>query len=165
METFDLVDENNRVIGSAGRKECHSNPDLLHRAIHIMIEDSAGRIFLQKRSPDKDIQPGKWDTSVGGHLDQGEDYLSAAKREAGEELGIDLAEPEFLYEYIMRSERESEYIQAFRMICDGPFILQESEISEGRFWEISEITENLGSSLFTPNFEDEFSRYMKWKKG
>lgn len=164
MEIFDLVDEENRVIGSAARNECHGNPAFLHRAVHVMIEDSKGRIFLQKRSLEKDIQPGKWDTSVGGHLDQGESYLKAAVREAAEELGVELKEPEFLYQYIMRSDRESQFIQTFGMIHDGPFALQKSEISEGRFWETTEIEENLESGIFTPNFEDEFSRYKQWNK-
>ena len=164
MEIFDLVDKNNQVIGTASRKECHSDKNLLHRAVHIIIENSGGQIFLQKRSEWKDVQPGKWDTSVGGHVDSGEGYRDAALREASEELGIDARGMEFLYEYIMKSEIESEFVRTFRLVYDGEFLLQDSEISEGRFWQTAEIENALGSGLFTPNFEDEFKRYTEWKK-
>ncbi|MCK5249813.1 MAG: NUDIX domain-containing protein, partial [Spirochaetaceae bacterium] len=70
-EIFDLVDDEDRVIGRAGRDEVHGNPALLHRVVHVLVFDGRGRIFLQKRAEDKDVQPGRWDTSVGGHVDAG----------------------------------------------------------------------------------------------
>ena len=81
MELFEIVDDNDLVIGTAPRRECHGNPALVHRAAHVLVFNRAGQLLLQKRSASKDIQPGKWDTSVGGHLDPGENYLTAAVRE------------------------------------------------------------------------------------
>jgi isopentenyldiphosphate isomerase len=164
MEIFDLVDMNNQVIGRASRKECHSNKNLLHRTVHIIVENMEGQIFLQKRAANKDVQPGKWDTSVGGHVDSGEDYYQAGLREAREELGINAEGMEYLYEYIMNSDIESEFIRTYRFEYNGGFILQESEISEGRFWSVAEIQQNLESKKLTPNFKDEFSRYLNYKE-
>ena len=90
-ELFDIIDDaTGEVIGTAPRKRCHGDPSLIHRSVHIVVFNTAGQILLQKRNLHKDIQPGKWDTAVGGHLDSGETYLDAAKREFGEELGIPL---------------------------------------------------------------------------
>ncbi len=87
-EWFDIVDENDRVICQAPRSVCHGDPSLIHRVAHVLVFNRRGQLLLQKRSRSKDIQPGRWDTSVGGHLDPGEDYLEAAYREMREELGI-----------------------------------------------------------------------------
>ena len=84
-EIVDLVDENDRVIGRALRSECHGDPDLIHRVVHIMVFNNGGNLLLQRRGLNKRIQPGKWDTSVGGHLSQGEAYRVAAAREMEEE--------------------------------------------------------------------------------
>ena len=87
-EIFPLVDEAGNLVGSATRKECHSGSMLLHPVVHLHIFNSKGELFLQKRSSLKDIQPGKWDTAVGGHIDLGENVEMALRREAREELGI-----------------------------------------------------------------------------
>ena len=89
-ELFPLVDEDGNVIGKALRSECHSGSKLLHPVVHLHVFDNEGRLFLQQRSMSKDIQPGKWDTAVGGHVDFGETVGEALSREAGEELGLTL---------------------------------------------------------------------------
>lgn len=157
-ECFDLVDEEGRRTGRALRSECHGNPALLHQAVHVFVVNRNGEVFLQKRSETKDIQPGKWDTSVGGHVDAGESPDAAARREAREELGIRNAEPEFLYAYIWRSDVESERIQTYRLRHDGPFTLHPVEISEGAFWSVDRIDQAIGSGVLTPNFEAEWPR-------
>jgi isopentenyldiphosphate isomerase len=88
-QQLDNVDEQDQVIGQAPRSECHGNPALVHRVAHVLVFDRSDRLLLQKRSMTKDIQPGRWDTSVGGHLDPGESYLEAACREMREELGVE----------------------------------------------------------------------------
>src|SRR5512137_1106823 len=97
MELFDIVDDDDRVIGTARRGECHGNPALIHRAVHVLVVNANGDMLLQKRSASKDIQPGKWDTSVGGHLEPGESYHAAAVREMQEELGLTGLPLTFLY--------------------------------------------------------------------
>ena len=80
-ELFEIVDEHDQVIGRAPRAECHGNPALLHRTAHVVVFSTDGRLLLQKRAASKDIQPGKWDTAVGGHLTPGETYEQGARRE------------------------------------------------------------------------------------
>jgi len=158
-EWFDLVTEDGVRTGEkALRSTCHGNPDLLHQAVHIFVVNTQGELFLQKRSQTKDIQPGKWDTSVGGHVDAGEEPFEAALRELREELGVEAGEPVFLYHYLWRSPVESEVIRSFRLSYDGPFQLQASELDDGRFWSLTEIESTLGKDVFTPNFEYEWPK-------
>ena len=168
-ELLDLVDEEGRVIGSARRSEVHGNPSLLHRVVHVLVFNSEGHLFLQKRAENKDVQPGRWDTSVGGHVDAGEEPMEAAERELAEELGIpgDASSPplRMLHSYIHRNEYESELVNTWICRWDGPFVLQKSELSDGRFWSLSEIDLRVGKSTdarpFTPNFLDELTRWRK----
>lgn len=159
---FDIVDENDRVIGQAPRSECHGNPALVHRVAHVMVFNSRGELLLQKRSETKDIQPGKWDTSVGGHLDPGEDYKQAAIREMHEELGIENLPLTFLYKSQIRNEIESENVATYLAVYDGEIRFEPREICEVRFWNAEEIRQELGSGMFTPNFEEEWQMYCDW---
>lgn len=158
-EYFEVVDDDDQVIGQALRSECHGNPQLIHRVAHILVFDHLGRLLLQKRAMNKDVQPGRWDTSVGGHLDPGETYAAAAAREMFEELGITDLPLTFLYCYQMRSDFESENVATFTACHDGPFPFSQAEIDEVRFWTAAEIDAALTSGLLTPNFEDEWGRW------
>jgi len=161
-EWFDLLDLQGTVIGRAPRSICHGNPGLIHRAVHVLIFDHHGRLFLQKRSAHKDVQPNKWDTSVGGHLNPGEIPVQGAAREMREELGIEDRPLVPAYEYVWQSEIETELISTFAVSYDGPFNLDPVEIAEGRFWSFREIQELLGTGAFTPQFEKEFPRMVEW---
>ncbi len=141
-DIFDVVDERDRVIGSAPRRWVHRTK-LLHRAVHILVHDGRGRVFLQKRSSKKDSHPDKWDSSASGHVDTGEDYLKAAVREMHEEIGL-LEAPEALVEIgrlKASAATDQEFMRVYRVRSEGPFTLNPEEISEGRFWEVSEIRE------------------------
>ena len=162
-EYFDIVDDNDNVIGSALRSECHGDPSLVHRTAHVLVFNPAGQLLLQKRSIHKDIQPGKWDTSVGGHLDPGESYRDAAIREMAEELGIINVPIQFLYISKMRNEIESENVATYLVVYDGSITFAEDEIDEVRFWPADEINSNIDFGVFTPNFEDEWSMYNALK--
>ncbi len=155
-EYFPLIDENGTVIGKATRRECHNGSKLLHPVVHLHIFNSRGDLFLQKRSMSKDIQPGKWDTAVGGHVDYGEDIETALRREAREELGVTGFMPRKLARYIFESAAEREMVNTFSTVYDGEFSIDPVELDEGRFWDIDEICRNIGKSVFTPNFEQEF---------
>jgi isopentenyldiphosphate isomerase len=160
-EIFDLVDEEGRIIGQAPRRLCHGNPDLLHAVVHVMVINDNGEIFLQKRHRSKDIQPGKWDTAVGGHMQPGESPLTAAYREMEEEIGTTNIPLLFAYRYIWRTSIESELVHTFIACHNGPFVLQDSEIEDGRFWKRDEIEQQDNHSLFTPNFIHEYKKYFK----
>ena len=162
-ELFEIVDEQGNIIGQALREECHRNPCLLHRVSHVLVFNSQGSLYLQKRSINKDIQPGKWDTSVGGHLNIGETHEDAGIREMAEELGIQNAALIHLYDYIWRSSCESEMVRTFMTVYDGEIVYSPDEIETGRFWTHDEIKRNLNKGIFTPNFEVEYERYGKSK--
>ena len=155
QELFPLVDEAGHVIGKATRGECHDGSKLLHPVVHLHVFDSEGRLYLQQRPLWKDIQPGKWDTAVGGHVDYGEEIADALCREVREELGIEEFVPEFLLRYVFESERERELIHVYRTVYTGE-IHPTAELDGGRFWTISEIRETIGKGVLTPNFEQEF---------
>jgi len=159
-EIFDIVDPGGRIIGKASRREVHSNPDLIHRVVHLLVFNNKGELLLQKRSMNKDIAPGKWDTSVGGHVNSGEDIQKALKREAEEELGIGRCHAEFLYTYLFKNHRESELVSTFRTVHEGEFRFDRREIESIRFWSINEIKENLGNGILSNYFEKEFSTFL-----
>lgn len=150
-EIFDIVDENGAVIGTAPRSRCHGDPSLIHRTAHVIVFHPDGeRILLQLRTKTKDIQPGKWDTAVGGHLDHGEDFENAARREMSEELGLDPKLPlRFLFYSKIRNSIESENVGVFALISAGPFQFQRSEIDEVRFFSRADLTAHRAD--FTPN--------------
>ena len=166
-ELFPLVNEQGELIGKASRKLCHSGSFLLHPVVHLHVFNTAGQLFLQKRSLDKDIQPGMWDTSVGGHVDYEETVgvadwvLPALQREASEELGIIEFTPFFVMLYTFRSAFEYELVHTYYTVFDGPLTPDAVEISEGRFWDCSEILANLGAGIFTPNFEGEILKVFE----
>ena len=113
-EFFDVFDENGNWRGLFPRRECHGHPDLIHRSVHVVVLDSTQKqILLQKRSMNKDIQPGKWDTAVGGHVNAGESVEAAARRELAEELGI-TGTPEFFFTAQIRNRVESENVTVFK---------------------------------------------------
>lgn len=163
-EILDLVDENDRIIGNAPRSDCHGDPRCMHRAVHLFVLNRQREIYLQKRSGDKRVQPGKWDTSVGGHIATGEKTVDALFREAYEELGLNGFSPTFMYRYIMRNDFESELINTFVCIWDKELTPDPQEISYGCFWREEEIVAALGGCTFTPNFEDEFQRFTDWRR-
>lgn len=157
-EWFPLVDQTGETIGRASRTACHSGSKLLHPVVHLHVFNESGDVYLQKRSMTKDIQPGKWDTSVGGHIDYGETSEEALLREAREELGISGFKPTFLGSYIFESSVEKEFVYSYRTIYSGDIKPDPNELEGGRFWTMNEIKTALGKGLFTPNFETEFTR-------
>jgi len=137
-EWFDVVSEHDEVIGRATRREVHAR-GLLHRAVHVLVFDQAGRVFLQKRSMKKDMSPGLWDSSCSGHLDAGEDYDTAARRELGEELGVHGASPARWFRIEACEETAQEFCWVYQLRHDGPFVLHPEEIERGEWLTLAEL--------------------------
>ena len=156
-ELLPLVDENGNITGAATRGECHNGSMMMHPVVHLLVFNSKGELYLQKRPEWKDIQPGKWDTAVGGHIDLGEHVEQALFREAGEELGIEGFTPEALPQYVFRSACECEMVYPYKTVYDKD-IRPSEETSGGRFWNMDEIRESIGKGILTPNFEQEFKK-------
>ena len=151
-EFFDIYDAQGNHVGTAPRRECHGNPALIHRTAHVVvIHPDTGDILLQKRNMTKDIQPGKWDTAVGGHLALGEDFETGAKRELAEELGIENVELFHIFDSKIRNDIESEDVRVFgAFIADG-FTFDPGEIDEIRFWDRASLENPDAQREFTPN--------------
>jgi 16S rRNA (adenine1518-N6/adenine1519-N6)-dimethyltransferase len=138
-ELFPVVDESDRVVGSASRAEVHGN-NLRHRAVHILIFNSDGEVFLQKRSQWKDRHPLAWDSSAAGHLGRGEEYDTAAARELEEELGI--TTPLHRVAKLAASSRTGqEFIWIYRGQWDGAFQLNRAEIETGGYFPPAVVTQ------------------------
>lgn len=160
-EIFPLVDEQGAIIGQATRRECHSGSMLLHPVIHLHIFNSKGELFLQKRSSTKEVQPNKWDSSVGGHIDLNETPFVAAQREAKEEIGLSLCDLHYVDKFIIETDIERELTYVFFTESDMQPKVDMDEVSDGKFWSIESIQENLGKGIFTINFELDFDRFLK----
>lgn len=159
-ELFPVVDEEGNILDAATRGRCHDgHSKLLHPVVHLHVFNSAGELYLQQRPAWKDIQPDKWDTAVGGHVDLGESVEQALRREAREELGIAGFTPQLVDRYVFESARERELVFTFRTVYDGP-VTPSDELAGGRFWSVAEIREHLGRGVFTPNFEGEVEKVL-----
>jgi len=136
-EIFDVVNERDEVIDRLPRSQVHAR-GLLHRAVHVLVFNSRGEIFLQKRSMRKDRQPGVWDSSASGHVDSGENYDQTAVRELREEIGLDVAtgasQPRRLFKIDACPETDAEFVWIYRCASEGPFTLHPDEIDDGRWF-------------------------------
>jgi isopentenyldiphosphate isomerase len=139
-EIFDVVNERDEVVGQQSRGEVH-RLGLMHRAVHVLVFNAAGQIFLQKRSMKKDRQPGVWDSSASGHVDSGEDYDACAVRELREEIGLQLTEaPPRLFKLAACAETDQEHVWVYCCQAEGPFRLDPDEIERGDWFAPAEVT-------------------------
>lgn len=159
-ELFDIVDENDNVLGRLTRREVHAGR-YRHRAVHVLVYGSDGRLFLQKRSMAKDSSPGLWDASCSGHVDAGESYDAAACRELVEEIGLQLSGPPARWFHILAcTETGNEFVWVYRCIADGPFTLNHAEVECGKWYAPADLTIDISNEphRFTRPF-----RYI-WQK-
>lgn len=133
-EIFDVVNERDEVIGQAPRKQVHAQ-GLWHRAVHVLVFNARGQVFLQKRSMLKDTAKGKWDSSSSGHLDTGEDYDACAMRELREEIGLIVTQtPRRMFKVDAGKETGWEFCWVYRCESEGPFTLHPDEIETGEWF-------------------------------
>lgn len=138
-ELFDVVDEHDRVTGQLPRREVH-RLKLRHRAVHLLVANRVGKVFLHQRSMAKDLFPGVWDSSAAGHVGAGEDYDGTAVRELEEEIGCRPHRPPHrLFKIEAREETGQEFVWVYRVEAEGPFVLQPDEIERGDWFTVAEI--------------------------
>ena len=159
-ELFPIVDEQGNVLGKILRGQAHDGRKVLHPVIHLHLFNSKGELYLQRRPDWKPIQPGKWDTAVGGHVSYGETVEQAFQREVMEELGISVPNPTPMGHYVFESNVEKELVNVFKTVYDGPVNPSKDELDGGRFWTMQEIKDALGKGILTPNFEAEFRKFF-----
>ncbi len=154
-EWFDVVNDRDEVVRQALRRDVHAN-GWWHRAVHVLVFDSIGRVFLQKRSLLKDLSPGLWDSSCSGHLDAGEDYDVAALRELGEEIGVVVPGPLERWFRIEACEQTGwEFVWVYRLQHDGPITVDPLEIQYGEWVAPHEVTTRVAQAPaeFCPSFK------------
>ena len=161
-ELLEVINHKGEVVSILPRDRVHGDPSLIHKVVHALVFNTKGDLLLQKRSMNKDVAPGRWDTSVGGHLDPGEDPFTATIREMKEELGIHIEEPKFLYTYIHTNTYETELVFTYLCTYEGETCFNPEEIDEVKFWTLKEISENMGKGILSDNFEHEMMNYMRF---
>jgi len=157
-EWFDVVNERDEVVRRATRREVHAT-GLWHRAVHILVFDVSGRVFLQKRSMRKDLSPGLWDSSCSGHVDAGEEYDTAAVRELGEEIGVGLpggTPPSRWFRVDACEPTGWEFVWVYQLRYDGPLTLNPAEIQYGEWVAPEEVSARVATK------PDEFCPSFKW---
>jgi len=162
-EIFDVVNDEDEVIDHLARSEVHRR-GLKHRAIHLLVFNAAGEVFLQKRSISKDNHPGVWDSSVSGHVDTGETYDACSIREAGEEIGLKLASvPERLFKIDAGKETDQEFVWVYRCNAEGPFVLHPEEIETGGWFSREKVSAWIAENPeeFAPAFAYIWNRCAK----
>ena len=160
-EWLPVVDADGKIIGKAPRSLCHKGEKILHPVVHLHVFNPHGHIYLQKRPMQKLVQPGKWDTAVGGHISFGEDLETALRREAFEEIGLENFSAKPLGSYKWESDLESELVYYFISYDFQKIRLHSDEVTEGKFWSPSQIEKHMGQDVFTPNFEFEYQLLKK----
>ncbi len=159
-EIFDIVNERDEVIGQMPRSQVHRE-GRLHRAIHVLVFNKRGEIFLQKRSMRKDRFPGAWDSSSSGHVDHGEDYDACAIRELKEEIGLVADGPlKRLIKIDACAETDQEFVWVYRLESEGPFELNADEIECGKWFTPEQATALIAS----PPGEAADAFVLIWKK-
>lgn len=159
-EIVPLVNENGEVTGVCPRPLVHNGSMWLHPVVHLHVIHN-NRVLLQLRPKTKKIQPGKWDTAVGGHIAAGEKLETSLQREVWEEIGLRNFDAKLIARYVWESSVEHEYVFSFITDSAGPFKTENvGEVDELRFWSKDEIENNLGKEIFTPNLENELKKYI-----
>ena len=138
-DIFDIVNERDEVIGRERRSVVHAR-GLLHRAVHVLVFNASGEMFLQKRSKTKDREPSRWGAACSGHVDSGEDYDTAVMRELGEELGWQpVAPPQRILRIEACRETDREFVWVYRCTGEGPFTLNAEEVETGGWFSREQI--------------------------
>ncbi len=158
-EIVAIVDENNTVVGSAPRKEMRAKA-LPHRATYVLVFNSRGHLYVQKRTLTKDVFPGYYDPAAGGVVLAGEEYEQGAVREVEEEMGIRGVPLTPLFRFYHRETHNRVWGAAFSCVYDGEIVLQEEEVESGAFMAVPDILHLAQTEPFTPDGLYVLQRYL-----
>jgi isopentenyl-diphosphate delta-isomerase type 1 len=159
-EVFDIVNDRDQVVDQRFRVEVH-RLGLKHRAVHVLVFNAKGHLYLQKRSHQKDTFPGAWDSSASGHLAAGEEYDACAVRELHEEIGITARQPpERLFKVQARPETGQEFVWVYRLQHEGPFQLNPAEVEFAAFFRSEDVDRWMAER--PRDFADSFRLIWKW---
>jgi isopentenyldiphosphate isomerase len=148
-ELVDVVDEDDRVIGTVTRRRMRAE-NLRHRSVGIIVRDVAGRVLVHRRAEDKDVWPGQWDAAVGGVVASGETYDEAARRELAEEIGV-VAEPRPIGAATFTDDRVRTVTHLYEVVADGPYHFADGEVVEARLVTLAELGAMLDDHEFVPD--------------
>ena len=166
-EQLDIVDDNDRVIGSATRGEIHQR-GLRHRSVHVLVFNGCSEILLQKRSMQKDQCGGMWDTSCAGHVESGQSYEETAPRELQEELGFSPALPlQPLFKMNPTKNNGYEFAMVYSIEYPGPFIAAEDELDQLKWFPFQDVDDWVAryDGLNHPEPQDLTSGFMEiWSR-
>lgn len=162
-EVVITVDEQNRETGKISRRQMRVRK-LIHRASYILVFNRAGELFLQKRTAAKDIYPSHYDVAAGGVVLAGESYEESARRELHEELGLEVADLQYLFDHFYRDADNAVWGRVFCCVHDGPFVLQAEEIESGEFKPIAEVLDRSRTAPFTPDGVEILRKYAERKQ-
>ena len=162
-EIVAIVDENNIVIGAEPRHVMRSG-GLIHRATYILVFNSKGDIFVQKRTLSKDVYPGYTDVATGGVVLAEETYEASAERELAEELGIRDVALTRLFDFFYSAAGNRVWGRAYGCVYDGDIVLQAEEVESGGFRNVDEVIKNAGDEPSTPDSLYVLKRYVRERK-
>jgi isopentenyldiphosphate isomerase len=154
-----IVDQDNNIIGAAPRREMRARR-LAHRSTYILVFNSGGELYVQKRTLTKDVFPGYYDVAVGGVVLAGETYEQGAERELEEEMGIRGVPLNRLFDFYFENEHTRLWGCAFFCVYDGVVVLQEEEVESGAFVPVGDILHQAETQPYTPDGLYVLQRYL-----
>lgn len=162
-ELGDVLDGGGRVIGVVTRAEMRRRK-LPHRCVYLLVFNSRRQLFVHLRTPTKDVYPSHRDVAVGGVVAAGESWDEAARREGREELGVELqAEPLFPFRFV--DDRTDAHGMVYRVVHDGPFLLQPEEVVRGEFHGVEEALACSAREPFCPDGLAVLQEYLRRSAG
>lgn len=144
-EIIDLVNEKDEVIGTVKKSLAHKNPSLIHREVGVIIFNDKDEVLLQQRSFNKKNDPGVWKNAAAGHILAGKNPIDAIKREAREELGIEIQPilyKKFFKRHIKKGENsEARFIWMYYSLCKSEtrLIIDKKEVADAKWIPINQL--------------------------
>lgn len=163
VEILPIVDKDGKVIGKASREECHTNPDIIYPVVRLHLFNGKGQVLLQKRSLKSDIEPGKWDAAVAGHVRFGETADQAIVRESKEELNYDLDNYHIISKRLFKGKISTALMMVYIGTIEELPRANFSEVEEVGFFHLNEIPPIINKGLATKGLAEELEQLKSVK--